>query len=57
MHSKVRAKTLDSEYNLGIRTCHINKRNKQFYIIRYDGTIETFSYYKAISDYQGGYYE
>lgn len=49
MHEDFHEKTKGQEYQIGVRVCPINPRNKQFYILRADGTDTDFSYYKAIS--------
>lgn len=51
MHERFQEKTKNLEYTVGIRLCTVNPRNRQFYIIRSDGTDTDFSYYKAIGSY------
>lgn len=36
-------------YDIGVRRCHVNPRNNQFYIMRIDGTTEAFSYMTALT--------
>lgn len=48
MHERFEEKTKNLDYTVGVRTCSVNPRNRQFYILRSDGTDTDFSYYKAI---------
>lgn len=49
MHEDFHDKTKGQGFQIGVRVCPINPRNRQFYILRDDGTDTDFSYYKAIS--------
>lgn len=50
MHACYDGKTKGQSYKIGVRTCNINPRNRQFFILREDGSDTDFSYYKAISE-------
>jgi hypothetical protein len=50
MHLCFEGKTKGQAFRIGVRKCSINPRNRQFYILRSDGTDTDFSYYKAISE-------
>jgi len=49
MHDCYDEKTQGGGYKIGVRTCLINPRNRQFYVLRADGSVTDFSYVKAIS--------
>jgi hypothetical protein len=49
LHHNYSEKVGIGNYKIGIRECFINKRNRQFYIIRGNGTNTDFSFYKCIS--------
>lgn len=49
MHDCYDEKTQSSEYKIGVRKCLINPSNRQFYVIRSDGSTTDFSYLKAIT--------
>lgn len=48
MHDRFEEKVKGLDYSVGVRSCTVNPRNRQFYILRADGTDTDFSYYKAI---------
>lgn len=48
MHDRFEEKVKGLDYTVGVRACTVNPRNRQFYILRSDGTDTDFSYYKAI---------
>lgn len=48
MHDRFEEKVKGLDYVVGVRACNVNPRNRQFYILRCDGTDTDFSYYKAI---------
>lgn len=50
MHLCYEGKTKGQNYSIGVRVCNINPRNRQFYILRADGSDTDFSYIKAISE-------
>lgn len=45
---KTEGKTGGQSYKIGVRTCSINPRNRQFFVLREDGSDTDFSFYKAI---------
>ena len=50
MHEDFLIKTNGGEgFKVGVRKCFINPRNRQFFILRSDGTDTDFSYRKALS--------
>lgn len=49
MHESYSEKTKGPGYSIGVRKCPINPRNRQFFILRADGTDTDFSYMKAIT--------
>lgn len=49
MHQDFHGKTKGQPFKIGVRACQINPRNRQFFILREDGTDTDFSYYKCIS--------
>lgn len=49
MHDNCDEKTLGQDFEVGVRSCHINPKNRQFFIKRFDGSTMDFSYVKAIS--------
>lgn len=49
MHECYSEKTKGLDYKIGVRTCFINPRNRQFFILRSDGSDTDFSFYKAMS--------
>lgn len=49
MHEDFEEKTKGGPFKIGVRACFINPRNRQFYILRQDGTDTDFSYLKAIT--------
>jgi len=52
MHACFDGKTQGQDFKIGVRKCPINPRNRQFFILREDGTDTDFSYIKAISESQ-----
>lgn len=49
MHEDFLGKTLGKPFEIGVRQCPVNWRNRQFYILRQDGSDTDFSYRIAIS--------
>jgi len=49
MHQDFHGKTKGQPFKIGVRACQINPMNRQFFILREDGTDTDFSYYKCIS--------
>jgi len=49
MHESYAEKTGGEGYSIGVRKCFINGRNRQFYILRADGSDTDFSYLKAMT--------
>lgn len=49
MHESFEEKTDGQSFEIGVRQCFINPRNRQFFILREDGSDTDFSFYKAIS--------
>lgn len=49
MHKDFEGKTKGKPFQIGVRACFINPRNRQFYVLREDGTDTDFSYIKAIT--------
>ena len=47
-HENYESKAGKGSYKIGVRVCPINPRNRQFFILREDGTDTDFSYLKAI---------
>lgn len=48
MHECYDEKVGTGTYSIGVRRCSINPRNRQFYILREDGSDTDFSYRKAL---------
>lgn len=49
LHEDYDSKVGKGDFKIGIRSCPVNPRNKQFYILRADGTDTDFSYVKCIN--------
>ena len=49
MHEDFMEKTLGQSFEIGVRQCNVNWRNRQFYVLREDGSDTDFSYRTAIS--------
>ena len=49
MHESFHEKTKGQDFKIGVRSCMINPRNRQFFILREDGSNTDFSYNKAIT--------
>lgn len=49
MHESYTDKVKGQVYSIGVRKCMINGRNRQFYILRADGSNTDFSYLKAMT--------
>lgn len=49
LHEDYDSKVGKGDFKLGIRPCPVNPRNRQFYILRSDGTNTDFSYVKCIN--------
>lgn len=49
MHEDFEEKTKSGEFQIGVRKCLINPRNRQFFVLRADGSDTDFSYKKAIT--------
>ena len=50
MHTRFTEKVGNGSFKIGVRVCPINPRNRQFFILREDGSDTDFSYVKAISE-------
>lgn len=50
MHDNYHGKIKGQQYSICVRKSPINARQRQFYILREDGSDTDFSYYKAISN-------
>lgn len=48
LHYNSKIKTLGKDFEVGVRLCTVNKKNRQFYIKRHNNSTVDFSYVKAI---------